>query len=192
MSTENSPAVAARFARYSSVIGFLVSLVVLYGWTFDVPIFTRIVSDWPRMVALAALAFALSSVSLWLAVPQPNLRRAAPASRQQISFVCAVLVVLIGVVRLVAHLSGWNIGWLDGVGLLNASTALARSTARSMQAVISRGQMSRLLPDDHPRSIVKALAVGAIAGVFVWRFVKTGGPRMLKIMSRPMEAEHVH
>jgi hypothetical protein len=46
-----------------------VSLLVLFGWVLGVPTLTSIVPNWPRMVALTALAFAISSVSLWLAVP---------------------------------------------------------------------------------------------------------------------------
>jgi hypothetical protein len=31
-----------------------------------------------------------------------------------------------------------------------------------------------------------------LAGLLVWRFLKTGGPEMLRIMNRPAETTHVH
>jgi hypothetical protein len=32
----------------------------------------------------------------------------------------------------------------------------------------------------------------ASAAVLVWRFLRTGGPEMLRMMNRPMEAHHGH
>jgi uncharacterized membrane protein YraQ (UPF0718 family) len=86
-----------------------------------------------------------------------------------------------------------------------------------VQAVVSKGEMSRLLPDDSPRSLCIASGLGAassssptsgrprvveasvtwnyttilnlvfltLAAVLVVRFLRTGGPAMLKLMGGP-------
>src|SRR5215472_10508408 len=95
---------ATRFTRAISISALLVSVLVLCGWAADIPLLTRIAPGWPRMVALTALAFGLTAISLWFAVPQPSATLLAGSStrstRQHISYACASLVVLIGVVRL--------------------------------------------------------------------------------------------
>jgi len=51
-----------------------------------------------------------------------------------------------------AFAMGWEILWPLILGFLLSGVA---------EAVVSHQQMSRLLPDDRPRSIVRALALGA-------------------------------
>jgi uncharacterized protein len=36
------------------------------------------------------------------------------------------------------------------------------------------------------------IAFLALAAVLVWRFLKTAGPEMLRMMNRPAEAGHAH
>jgi PAS domain S-box-containing protein len=138
MSAESPSGAAVRFARSTGAIALLVSLLVLAGWTLGVPFLTSLAPGWPRMVALTASAFALTSSSLWLAALQttdaarPTPRRLARAARQQISLACALLVVLIGLIRLVAHLRNWNVERLDSLTLLSSPTAPDRSAAASM------------------------------------------------------------
>ena len=51
-----------------------------------------------------------------------------------------------------AFAMGWEIPW---------PLILGFALSAVVQAVVSHREMSRLLPDDSPRSIVKALALGA-------------------------------
>jgi hypothetical protein len=72
-----------------------------------------------------------------------------------------------------ARMSGvmaWEILWALCLGFLLSSV---------VEAVVSKAQMSRLLPDSSAKTIVKASALGAALLV---RFLKTGGPAMLREM----------
>jgi hypothetical protein len=90
------------------------------------------------MAALTAATFVLTSVSLWLATLQPadvvrlTSRESSRVAQQRVSSACAIVVVLIGLVRVAAHLFGWNVGRLDSLALLSPSPALARTTAGTM------------------------------------------------------------
>lgn len=53
-----------------------------------------------------------------------------------------------------AFAMGWEILW---------PLILGFTLSAAVEAVVSHQQMSRLLPDDRPRSIVRALALGAAA-----------------------------
>jgi PAS domain S-box-containing protein len=140
-----TPSIAAtRFARLIGTIALLTSLLVLAGWALGIVVFTSIVPGWPRMAPLTALTFALASVALHLALPLPaagprmTVRGTATGPHSQISRACAVLVALIGLVRLAAHLLRWNVERLDGLlltspiapgGALTGSMPLATALA---------------------------------------------------------------
>jgi hypothetical protein len=60
-----------------------------------------------------------------------------------------------------------------------------------------------LIPSEHHARVVEArigwnyttwlnIVSLAIAGLLVWRFLRTGGPRMIRMMNAPAEAEHSH
>ena len=60
-----------------------------------------------------------------------------------------------------------------------------------------------LIPEERHARVVEALvawnyttwlniAFLSLAGLLVWRFLKTGGPEMLRMMNRPAGAEHAH
>jgi hypothetical protein len=69
---ERTSTAAMRFARLSGAIALLTGLFVLAGWTLGIAALTSIVSGWPRMAALTALAFVVASVALCLALPLPK------------------------------------------------------------------------------------------------------------------------
>jgi uncharacterized protein len=56
-----------------------------------------------------------------------------------------------------AFAMGWEILW---------PLILGFTLSGVVQAIVSRGEMSRLLPDDRPRSIATALAVGAASSSY--------------------------
>src|ERR1039458_10230058 len=76
---------------------------------------------------------------------------------------------LIEAARMTATMA-WEILWALCLGFLLSSV---------VEAVVSKAQMSRLLPDSSAKTIVKASALGAALLV---RFLKTGGPAMLREM----------
>lgn len=134
---DSSAIAATRFARLIGAIALLTSLSVLAGWVLGIVAFTSIMPGWPQMVALTAAAFVFAAVALCLALPLPtaekrtSVRGAADNLRSQIFLACAVLVALIGLVRLAAHLFGWNVERLDSL-LLSSPTTPSRALKGSM------------------------------------------------------------
>ena len=60
-----------------------------------------------------------------------------------------------------------------------------------------------LIPSEHHARVVEAsitwnyttwlnIAFLAVAGLLVWRFLRTGGPGMLRMMNRPAETGQAH
>lgn len=94
-------------ARAAAAIVLLVSVLVLAGWSFDIPALASVIPTWPKMVALTALGFALAAVSLWLQAHAPLAASSSP--RRRLARVCAALVASIGVVGLTAAALGWNV-----------------------------------------------------------------------------------
>ena len=77
-----------------------------------------------------------------------------------------------------AFMMGWEILWALILGFFLSAM---------VQAIVSKEEMGRRLPDDSARTIVVACGLGAAscsyaAAVLPWRFLKTGGPAMLRAM----------
>ncbi len=109
MSTAAQSSSELYFARTISAIVFLVGILVLADWAFDVTPLTGMLPTWPRMVALTALAFVLSAISLWLQTDnRPSVHAPAQAARHRIAYACAALVTFIGSLVLATRLLGWD------------------------------------------------------------------------------------
>ncbi|MEJ7819100.1 MAG: hypothetical protein WKF44_02225, partial [Rubrobacteraceae bacterium] len=78
---------------------------MLLGWTFEVDVLKRILPGLVAMNPTTALAFIAAGLALWL------LRTAAvdPRSRR-VAQVLAFIVALVGLIKLVGILSGWDVG----------------------------------------------------------------------------------
>ena len=88
----------------------------------------------------------------------------------------------------------WEILW---------ALALGFSLSAVAQAVVSKKQMTRLLPDDSPKTLAIARGLGAapsscyttvlnvvflgLAAVLLWRFFRTGAMQMLRTMNKMPE-----
>jgi len=72
-----------------------------------------------------------------------------------------------------AFAMGWEILW---------PLILGFALSGVVQAVVSHSEMSRLLPDD--------IVFLALAVLLVWRFMRTGGPEMLRMMNSPAHSDH--
>src|SRR5262245_26540845 len=98
-------------ARAAGAAAILCGVLVLAGWTFDVPVLKSLV---PGRTAMnpggTALAFLLAGVSLWVQAP------AVVTSRgRSVGIACAAIVVLFGLARLGGYLAGRDGGpdqWL--------------------------------------------------------------------------------
>ncbi len=93
----------------ASMIVLAVGVAVLIGWAFDIEFLKRVIPGAIAMNPMTAVAFLLSSAGLWLyraeildASRLSKIRRAA--------FWCAVMVALIGLVRLFGYAVGWDVG----------------------------------------------------------------------------------
>ncbi len=92
-------------SRAVSVVAILVGSSVLVGWTLDVDVLKRIFPGLVAMNPATAIAFVLAGLSLWLVQAQnrtSGLRRIARG--------LAFAVALVGLIKLVGILSGWDVG----------------------------------------------------------------------------------
>jgi PAS domain-containing protein len=80
-------------------------LLVLAGWTLDVPTLTRVLPGLPAMVPLAAAAFILAGIGLWLLGPA----EAAPLCRRT-GRVLALAVAVLGLLVLGEWVIGCDFG----------------------------------------------------------------------------------
>lgn len=156
MSAEGQSDAVVRFARLVAAFVFAVSLFVLAGGLLEVPMPTRIMLSGVQMAQLTAITFTLTSVSLWFAIHQntsggrPVVHPEQVASRW-IYLACAGLVTAIGVVRLAAHLFGWDAESLDrlmlrssiGQGRTSPATAVAFAMLGGALLVVRRPQLTR-------------------------------------------------
>lgn len=93
----------------ASLIIVLVSLLVLVGWAFNIEFLKRVIPGAIAMNPMTAVAFILSSISLWLyRVDVSDVSRLARFRRT--AFLCATAVALIGLVRLAGYAIGWEVG----------------------------------------------------------------------------------
>ena len=112
-----------------------------------------------------------------------------------IAFIFADLIVL-PVLDIYRKYYGWKMA-----GFLFATFYAAMAGAALIVEAIFGA--AGLIPREHQARVVEAamawnyttwlnVAFLALAAALVWRFLKTGGPAMLRMMNRPMHAEHEH
>ena len=91
--------------KTASAIVILVGCTVLIGWTLSIDVLKRILPGLVAMNPTTAITFVLAGMSLWL------LRAGKTASRlRRIAKGLAFAVALVGLIKLVGILSGWNLG----------------------------------------------------------------------------------
>jgi len=93
----------------SSVFAILVGCWLLAAWNFDFPILRVLISGQAKMKPNMALAFVLAGVSLWLLQNEPRGR-----PNRFVAQVCALIILLIGVVTLSESSLGADFG-IDGL-----------------------------------------------------------------------------
>jgi PAS domain S-box-containing protein len=92
-------------ARLAAVVTVLLSFLALVGWEFDIEAFKGIRPGLAAMNPLGALAFILAGVSLWLqGTEEPGWKA------RRVGQVLASAVVLVGLIRLVGIVFGWDLG----------------------------------------------------------------------------------
>ncbi len=96
-------AYSPKLTQTASIISILVGCLVLIGWQFDIGILKAGLSpNLTTMKVNTALCFLLSGVSLWL--------QQGKRIKRRIAQVCALAVVLIGLLTVSQYLFGWNLG----------------------------------------------------------------------------------
>ena len=91
--------------KAASAIVIFVSCLVLLGWMLNISIFKSVLPGEVTMKANTAIAFLLSSVSLWLLQ-----KKRASQGRRRIGQASAFVVVIIGLLTLSQYLFNWNLG----------------------------------------------------------------------------------
>jgi PAS domain S-box-containing protein len=91
--------------KAASTIAILVGCSVLLGWTLDVDVLKRILPGLVAMNPATAIAFILVGVSLLLMQPQNTASRL-----RRIAQGLAFAVALVGLIKLIGILSGWDVG----------------------------------------------------------------------------------
>ncbi|MDA8339828.1 MAG: PAS domain S-box protein [Nitrospiraceae bacterium] len=103
------PSLITKLPKAASAAVVFVSLLVLTGWAFNIEFLKRIIPDAVAMNPMTAVAFILSSAGLWLfradVSDTPRL-----AKIRRTAFLCAATVALIGLVRLLGYVAGWDVG----------------------------------------------------------------------------------
>jgi serine phosphatase RsbU (regulator of sigma subunit) len=87
------------------IVAVLVGCLVLVGWLFDIEALKRIVPSLVAMNPATAICFILAGIALWLCWDANADPRAQRAAR-----LCAVCVALIGLLKLIGILAGWDAG----------------------------------------------------------------------------------
>ena len=91
--------------KAASTIAILVGCSVLLGWTLDVDVLKRILPGLVAMNPATAIAFILAGVSLLLMQPQNTASRL-----RRIAQGLAFAVALVGLIKFIGILSGWDVG----------------------------------------------------------------------------------
>ena len=124
MTEQSRIALAARFSRLSGAVAASSGVMVLAGWTLNVPVLKAPLPGEASMKANTALAFVFAGLALVLTtIPT--------ASRRQ-RRVCALLAMIIGAATIVDYVAGWSIGidqLLFNVGALEPNGRMAPATA---------------------------------------------------------------
>jgi signal transduction histidine kinase/CheY-like chemotaxis protein/HPt (histidine-containing phosphotransfer) domain-containing protein len=93
------------FSRVASILAVLVGCMVLVGWTLDVGVLERVLPGLVAMNPVSAVGFALAGVSAWLLQEERAGLRVRRVAR-----VCALVVALVGLLKLVQMLVGLEFG----------------------------------------------------------------------------------
>jgi PAS domain S-box-containing protein len=129
----------ARFAMAASVFVFLIGMLVLVGWTFGVEVLKSILPGSVQMAPGTALAHALCGIALWCVAhqasyaPDPHSKANKLVSWPRLSWICASIIILIGLLKLSEYFIGWNLGidhlWLYGSTVETSPARIAPATA---------------------------------------------------------------
>jgi PAS domain S-box-containing protein len=150
---------AKKFSVAAGIFIMLVGTVVLSGWLLDITRFKSIYGD-ITMKANPALLLVLSGLSLCFLYLGPERRALRIAGKA-----CAAVVAIIGLLTLIEHLMGWNLG-IDQLLFEEAIGALATASPGRMGPPASicfmfAGSALLLL---HTR---KAIRVSQLLSIFV-------------------------
>ncbi|MBI3753421.1 MAG: hypothetical protein HY266_05150 [Deltaproteobacteria bacterium] len=103
------PSSILKLPKAASAAVIMAVMLALAGWIFNIEFLKRVIPGAVAMNPMTAVAFILSAAGLWLAgIDVPDAQRLAKIRRT--AFLCAAMVVLIGLVRLLGYMTNWDIG----------------------------------------------------------------------------------
>lgn len=92
------------FSKVTGVVAIILGALVLTGWVSDIIILKSVLPGQVSMNPATAFAFIVAGVSLWLQ------REEGAVQRRRVAYGCAVVVIMIGLLKLCDYILGWNIG----------------------------------------------------------------------------------
>ena len=97
-------------ARTGAVLVFATGLWVLSGWAFDIAAFKTVLPGWTKMAPVTALCFVLAAAALGCLATGRSRQRELKPIWFRLSQICAAVVAVVGILRLIEYRTGWNIG----------------------------------------------------------------------------------
>ncbi|MCT7956434.1 methyl-accepting chemotaxis protein [Laspinema palackyanum] len=122
----NERSVLLSISRIASITVILIGCMVIFGWMFNIPTLKSIVPGLVTMKANTAIGFILGGtcISLWH-------RGSRESQSRRIALICAILVLLLGLLTLMQYGLGINLG-IDELFFKESVGAVATATPGRM------------------------------------------------------------
>jgi PAS domain S-box-containing protein len=118
-------------AKTSSVLVFFTGVAVLLGWMFGIETFKSVLPESTRMAPTVALCFVLAGIGLWCSKDEDSQEQ---SFLNVCAIICAVAVVLFGLLKLSEQFGVWNLG-IDLLGFREPSTVVKPARMANATAV---------------------------------------------------------
>jgi two-component system, cell cycle sensor histidine kinase and response regulator CckA len=154
---------SGKVALVAAVAAVVTCIGVLIGWLFDLDFLKRLSPGFVSMNPMTAVALILAGVSLALFLWSPRGRDEISRGRILTARLCALVVLLIGLARLLALTVGWDLGvdqWLFASKLadgLHTPSLIAPSAALNFCLL-----GGALLVVDREKRIVRSCCEGSV------------------------------
>lgn len=117
------------FSEFSSILIVVFGFAMILGWTFDISILKSPGSEFSTVKSNLALCFVLIGISLWLLQTRVTNKR-----NKQISQILALMVILVGFLTIIQHISAFDFG-IDQILFKEAPEAIYTLSPNRMEFI---------------------------------------------------------